>query len=397
MLETDPRRRLRVGLFTAGLIALFGVSVLLIGKKQQLFVRQVSLHAQFVHVGGLVAGAPVWLNGVVVGSVEEVALPPDPTKPEILVTFQVDAKMARRVRADSKVTIRTLGLLGDRYLEVTSGSPSQPKLKEGSEVDSVELTDVSAVLSQGGDVVTNVLAISGSLRRILERVEHGEGLIGELTMNPESGKVTVARFVSLLEQLDGLLRDVRAGHGVLGKLLTDPVLEAHLVEDLAGMASAGRRVAEALATDLEREDSVVAALLRDPQGRARVERVLDGAGSAAESIAAVGKELNEGDGTLARLLRDEKLAGDFLDNLAALTKTLRSIADKLDHGDGTAGRMLNDPQLWEDLEHVIRGVNESKLVSWFIRNRREAGEEAEAKEAAAAAAASAQPTPAPGE
>ena len=394
MLDSDPRRRLRVGLFTAGLIALFGLSVLLIGKKQQLFVRQVGFNAKFVHVGGLVAGAPVWLNGVVVGSVEDVALPPDPTQREILVTFLVDAKMARRVRADSRVTIRTLGLLGDRYLEVSSGSPSQPKLKQGSEVESVELTDVSAVLSQGGDVVTNVLAISGSLRRILERVEHGEGLIGELTMNPESGKVTVARFISLLEQLDGLLRDVRSGHGVLGKLLTDPKLETQLVEDFAGMTAAGRRVAEALAVDLEREDSVVAALLRDPKGRARVERVLDGAGAAADSIAAVGKELNEGDGTLARLLKDEALAGDFLDNLAALTKTLRSVADKLDQGQGSAGKMINDPQLWQDLEHVVRGVNESKLVRWFVRNRREAGEKAETKERAAVAPP---PTPAPGE
>jgi len=396
MLESDPRRRLRVGLFTAGLIALFGISVLLVGKKQQLFVRQVFYKAQFVHVGGLVAGAPVWLNGVVVGSVEEVTLPPDPTQREILVTFNVDAKVARRVRADSQVAIRTLGLLGDRYLEVTSGSPSQPKLKDGSEVQSVELTDVAAVLSQGGDVVGNVLAISGSLRRILDRVEKGEGLIGELTMNPESGKVTVARFVSLLEQVDGLLRDVRAGRGVLGKLLTDPKLETQLVDDIAGMAAAGRRVAEAVASDLERDDSMVAALLRDPQGKARIERVLDGAGAAAESIVAVGKELNEGDGTLARLLKDGDLAADFLDNLAALTKTLRSVADKLDRGDGTAGRMLNDPQLWEDLEHVVRGVNESKMVSWFVRNRREAGEEAEAEEKAVAGAA-VQPTPAPGE
>ena len=396
MLETDPRRRLRVGLFTAGLIALFGISVLLVGKKQQLFVSQVAFKAQFVHVGGLVAGAPVWLNGVVVGSVDEVTLPPDPTQREILVVFNVDAKVARRVRADSQVAIRTLGLLGDRYLEVTSGSPSQPKMKDGSEVQSVELTDVAAVLSQGGDVVGNVLAISGSLRRILDRVEKGEGLIGELTMNPESGKVTVTRLVSLFEQLDGLLRDVRAGRGVLGKLLTDPKLENQLVDDLAGMASAGRRVAEAVASDLERDDSMVAALLRDPQGKARIERVLDGAGAAAESIAAVGKELNEGDGTLARLLKDDELAGDFLDNLAALTKTLRSVADKLDRGDGTAGKMINDPQLWEDLEHVVRGVNESKLVRWFVRNRREAGEKAEAKENAAAGV-TAQPTPAPGE
>jgi len=395
MLETDPRRRLRVGLFTAGLIVLLAAAILLLGKKQRLFVRQVRYETRFEHVGGLVAGAPVWLNGVVVGSVDEVTLPPDPTQREILVSFMVDAEMARRMRADSQVRIRTLGLLGDRYLEVTSGSPSQPKLKEGSEVQAVEPTDVAAVLSQGGDVVTNVLAISSSLRNILERVDKGEGLIGELTTGQASGKQALVNLASVLEQLDGLMRDVRAGHGVLGKLLTDEKLDTRLVEDLAGMASAGRRVTEALATDLERQDSVVAALLRDPAGRARVERVLDQTGQAAESFALVGKELSEGKGTLGRLLSDEQVATDFLDNLTALTKTLRSVADKLDSGEGTAGKMLNDPQLWIDLEHVVRGVNESKMMRWFVKNRREAGEESEAKEKTAAPLPT--PPPAPGE
>jgi phospholipid/cholesterol/gamma-HCH transport system substrate-binding protein len=395
MLETDPRRRLRVGLFTAGLVVLLAAAILLLGKKQRLFVSQVRYETRFEHVGGLVAGAPVWLNGVVVGSVDEVTLPPDPTQREILVSFMVDADMARRMRADSQVRIRTLGLLGDRYLEVTSGSPSQPKLKDGSEVQSVEPTDVAAVLSQSGDVVTNVLAISGSLRSILERIDKGEGLIGELTTGQASGKQALVNLASVLEQLDGLMRDVRAGHGVLGKLLTDEKLDTKLVEDLAGMASAGRRVAEALATDLERQDSVVAALLRDPEGRARVERVLDQTGQAAQSFALAGKELSEGKGTLGRLLTDEDLASDFLDNLAALTKTLRSVADKLDKGDGSAGKMLNDPQLWIDLEHVVRGVNESKMMRWFVKNRREAGEEVEAKEKAAPPLPT--PPPAPGE
>ncbi len=393
MLETDPRRRLRVGLFMAGLIVLLAAAILLLGKKQRLFVSQVRYQTRFEHVGGLVSGAPVWLNGVVVGSVDEVTLPPDPTQREILVTFLVDASMARRMRTDSRVRIRTLGLLGDRYLEVSSGSPSQPKLGEDSEVQSVEPTDVAAVLSQGGDVVTNVLAISSSLRNILGRIDKGEGLVGELTTGPGSGRQVVANLVSVLEKLDGVLGDVRRGRGVLGKLLTDDKAEAQLVEDLAGMASAGRRVAEALATDLARNDSAMAALLRDPNGRARVERVLDQAGEAAQNFAAFGKELSQGKGTLGRLAGDQELAADFLDNLAALAKTLRSVADKLDQGQGSAGRMINDPKLWDDIEHVVRGVNESKLMRWVVRNRREAGEKGEAKEKAAAA----QPTPPPGE
>jgi hypothetical protein len=52
------------------------------------------------------------------------------------------------------------------------------------------------------------------------------------------------------------------------------------------------------------------------------------------------------------------------------------VAEKLDHGAGTAGVLINDPSLARDLENVVRGVEKSKLKSWFIRSSREAGEAA---------------------
>ncbi len=55
------------------------------------------------------------------------------------------------------------------------------------------------------------------------------------------------------------------------------------------------------------------------------------------------------------------------------------MADKLDHGQGSASRLINDPTLVKDLENVVRGVQDSKLATWFIRNRRTAGERAAAR------------------
>ncbi|MBZ5590146.1 MAG: MlaD family protein [Acidobacteriia bacterium] len=375
MLEADRQRRLRVGLFTGCLLLVFGLIVLLIGKKQGLFQRHERYEALFEHVGGLVPGASVWLNGVVVGAVEEVELPTDPAQRQITVTFRINARLAERVRADSRVRIRTLGLLGDRYLEVSSGSTPQPPLAPGSVIPSEEPTDVAAVLSRGGDAMTNVQAISTSLRRILDRVERGEGILGELTVNPESGHQVIARLNSVLEETDGLLKGLRAGRGALGKLIADPKLESQLVEDLAGMAHAGREVGEALARDLARDDSVVAGLLRDPEGRERLQLALEGVGQAAAAATAAAKELTEGEGTLPRLMNDKEYARRFLDDLAVLTYSLRQVALKLDHGPGSAAQLINDPGLVRDLENVVRGVKDSKLATWYVRNRRARGEQ----------------------
>jgi len=379
MFEPDPKRRLRVGLFSASMIALFGLAILMIGGKQGLFVKKVSYHTRFLDVGGLTPGAPVWLNGVVVGQVDDVRLPGDPSMREIVVDFNVERRVAQRIRLDSRARIRTLGLLGDRYLDVSSGSPAAVLLEDGDEVASEEPRDVAEMLSQGGDVVTNVRAISASLRRILERIERGEGVLGELITDPESGRKALERFTSVLEQTDLLLADLRAGKGALGRLVADPEVERRLVDDIVGFVAAGRKVSEVLVRDLERDDSVVAGLLRDPEGRARVDRLLDDLAVAAAGAARVSRELTEGDGTLARLLADGAYAGDFLGDLAELTRALRSIAEKLDRGEGTAGLALNDAALWQDLEDVVRGVKESKLLGWLIRNRREAGVEAREK------------------
>jgi len=376
MFEQDPKRRLRVGLFTGGMLMLFAFVILLLGEKQQLFVRHVRYQGRFNYVGGLVPGAPVWLNGVVVGSVEEVQLPSDPAEPEITVLFRVAARVANRVRADSRLRIRTLGLLGDRYLELSSGSPRLPRLDTGGLVPSEEPTDIASVISRGGDAMTNVQAMTSSLRRVLERVERGEGIVGQLTIDPESGRRALRNLYSLLDQTDGLVRDIRAGKGALGKLVVDPELEAHFAQDLAGMARAGRRVAEIMARDLQQDDSLLAGLLRDPDGRKRLQDTLDRLGNAAAAVTAVGKEFTESDGALKVLLEDDAYARDFLEDLRSLTKSMRSVVEKVDRGEGSAGQLVNDPQLYNDLENVVRGVQESKTLQWLIQNRREAGEQA---------------------
>jgi phospholipid/cholesterol/gamma-HCH transport system substrate-binding protein len=94
MLETDRARRLRVGLFTAILLVVLGLIVLTLGKKQGLFEQHERYEARFEHVGGLVPGGAVWMNGVVVGAVESVELPTDPTQRQITVRFRVNARLA---------------------------------------------------------------------------------------------------------------------------------------------------------------------------------------------------------------------------------------------------------------------------------------------------------------
>lgn len=380
MIEVDANRRLKVGLFTAATLALLALSILAVGRKHGLFVRYQEYSTRFFDVGGLTEGAPVWLDGVVVGSVRRVELPADPADREITVHFRVESRVAGRVRDDSRVRLRTLGLLGDRYLDLSSGSPGRPVLPPGAQVPSQEPTDVGEVFRQGGDVVTNVLAISASLRRVLDRVDRGEGVLGELTISPESGGRIVERLASVLEQTDEVLRNVRDGRGILGRLVVDRPEDERLFTELAAFVSAAKGVADLLKRDLGREDSLAAALLRDPAARARLDETLARLTEASTALAQVGEGVAAGRGTLGRLVEDEAFAESFLDDLAGLTAALRRVSEKLDRGEGSAGKLVNDPALYQELERVVRGVNQSKTLSWLIRNRRAAGERAEGED-----------------
>ena len=112
MRDRDRGAASRSGCSRPRCIALLGLSILVLGRKQGLFVRHVTYTTHFDHVAGLVAGAPVWLNGVVVGSVEDVVLRRIPAQRRSRPCSASTPAWRSRIRADSRVRLRTSGPAG---------------------------------------------------------------------------------------------------------------------------------------------------------------------------------------------------------------------------------------------------------------------------------------------
>ena len=132
-----PRKRarpLRVGLLVVIAIVVLVAGILLIGGQNQLFTRKNEYYILFNSVSGLNAGNPVQLNGVDVGRVTSVVLPTEPSMNDIRVEIKVERRYASRVREDSQASIKTLGLLGDKYIELTSGSMSAEPIPDGGRI-----------------------------------------------------------------------------------------------------------------------------------------------------------------------------------------------------------------------------------------------------------------------
>lgn len=392
-MRDESKRNLRVGLLGIAGLALVALTILMVGNRRQLFIRHTDYTTSFQNVTGLETGSPVKLNGVTVGFIKYIELSADAEEQRIEVGFSLDSRYTERIREDSSASIRSMGLLGDRYIEITSGSPTSARINEGARVAGKDPAELSQFVATGEDLLQNLIAISSSMRIILARIEAGEGVLGELTTSPEAGDRLGETLTDAIVTLGDIFSRVDRGEGLLGRLIREDSGSGKLLDDLADTSRSLHRIATRVAIDLERPDTAYAALLRSPATGGQVVELVNNLQTAAAAIAAAAEELTTGEGTLPRLMRDREFADDFLGDLEGLVSALRSAADKLDRGEGTAGAFINDPQLYMDLEDVVRGTKESGVVSWFIRNRRKSGETARTKEETEATTTDGDPVP----
>lgn len=361
--ETASARR--VGLLVVVTLAVAAVAVLLIGDRQNLFNRKNDYFVRFVSVAGLRPGSDVQLNGVNVGSIERIVLPEQIGENLLEVRVSIDARYAQRLRRDSVARIKTLGLLGDKYLELTSGSPEAAVIPEGEEIPAAPPTNVEQFAEAGEDVMNNVVTISHQLTGILGRMERGEGLLGELTVDSDPDRKLGREILDTLAALRDAVDRLESGEGTVPRLLHDRELADRVESAVARL--------DGLLGRAESGEGLLPAMLDDAALRERFDRTLAHLEDASGRLATTLGALEGGESLAARLLNDDAWGTQVAADLAALTANLREVAEKLNRGDGSAARLLNDPAFAAAVEDILVGVEESRLLRWLIRNRQKAG------------------------
>ncbi|HYU36187.1 MAG TPA: MlaD family protein [Thermoanaerobaculia bacterium] len=374
-----PRsREVKVGLVVLVAFVVLAIGVFLIGQKNNLFSRKNKYYILFSSANGVKQGSPVQLDGVDVGTVKKVVLPADPKLSQIQVWIDVDREYAERIRsgsplpagtggpkAPSQARIKTLGLLGDKYIDLTSGAPEYPVIPSGGQIPAAQPTDVDALLASGEDVMDNVVEISASLSRILARMERGEGLLGELTTDSESGRRLKSSLIGTAESMQRIADKIETGEGPLPRLLND------------------RRMADRLASSLDRLESLLAqaqsgpgllpGLLNDPTSKQKFDETLATLNQMAKDLQGFTANLETSDALLPRLVNDEEYGREITGKVNQIVDRLNEISLKLSRGNGTAAKLINDPQIYDAVNDVIIGINESRILRWLIRNRQKKG------------------------
>jgi phospholipid/cholesterol/gamma-HCH transport system substrate-binding protein len=361
-------RDVSIGIVVTVAAVIFGITIFSIGSEQRLWASKIEYRLSLPTTNGLQVGAPVRLAGVQVGTVTDILLPLDPNRVDIEIHFSVDSAVASRIREDSKATLKILSLLaGDRFVELTQGSPSAPVLAAGAFVSTPEEVTLEELQALGATIADDLLGVTGALRVLLEQLQNKETFLGKAFFDPNFGEQSFGGIRRSIKRTEQILEKIDSGGGMADRLLTDEELADSLLSKLDN--SLGRL--EVIVTRMADEQGTLAKAL-DPNGP--VNSILANLEQSTGSLLAITERLEAGEGVAGKLLSDEEYAEEILGTLQGVTQELKEILEKVNNGDGAASAFLNDPALYEDVQDILHGIKKSRMMSWLIRHYKKKGE-----------------------
>ena len=156
-------------------ILIFSAFIVEKGEVRGFRTKEYTIKVIFNFVGGLKETAAVRLAGVKVGQVEKIQFIQEPTTK---VEATMSLKETIQLRENAQFSITVIGLLGEKYIEITPGSLDTPIIKPGANLVGKDAVDTSKVLSKAGEAMEDLGGIISSIRG-------GKGTVGKLVTDEE--------------------------------------------------------------------------------------------------------------------------------------------------------------------------------------------------------------------
>ncbi|MEK7286773.1 MAG: MlaD family protein [Nitrospirota bacterium] len=256
-------------------------------------------------VSGLDERAPVQISGVEVGQVDRIELKKGGgAKVTLLIHPGVE------IPSDSAAVIASSGLLGDRFVEITLGKSKVFMKANGTLITAQNKgADVEQLTGQVSDLVTRFAKVADDLGAVSESLR---GAIGTKE-GEQSIKDIVEHIRSLTKGIDDFVQN--------------------------NQKSIGNTTA-----NLEQFSKL---LNKDGQ------EILN-------HLAQITKKIEQGEGTLGKLITDKGVYNKFehaLDGLIGSLTSIQTLTKKLEKGEGSIGKLFTDEKAYNNLNTALEGVS----------------------------------------
>jgi phospholipid/cholesterol/gamma-HCH transport system substrate-binding protein len=324
---------LKVGLLVIVGFAVLAFAIIRIGGPTSIFGQKMRITAFFPSANGLRSGAEVWLDGILVGNVDDIRMNMQPGKGRVAVVMSIDKKYEPNIRSDSPISIDTIGLLGDKNIQMGTGTEKGTPVGDGGELKGADVGDIRRIIQGTDDLVANLNVLTDKFASISENIDRGEGTLGKLLTKSEIHD----NLNKTVLEMQHLVEDVRSGPGTAGRFISDDEMYERFTSVLARM--------DDIVAKMERGEGTAGKFLNDPALYDRFEQLF----TKMDSIAG---RIERGEGSLGKLIKDDAFTNDLHDTLTQMNNLVSAIQN----GDGTAGKLIKDPTLFNSMNDTVSQI-----------------------------------------
>ncbi|MDP3041597.1 MAG: MlaD family protein [Candidatus Omnitrophota bacterium] len=190
MIFGKTKLELKVGIFVFIGLTILVIFILSIGGFKT-WSSGYRINLNFNFVNGVKIGAPVRFAGLDVGEVKKIGLQFIPQENRSIVRLEAWVRDIVRVPADSTVWVNTLGLLGEKYVEIIPGKDYANFLKDNQSLIGIDPLPIHEIFNRAESILRN---LDDGIMKIRDK----EGSLGKLLYDD-----------AVYNELEALLTDVR--------------------------------------------------------------------------------------------------------------------------------------------------------------------------------------------
>jgi len=241
----------KVGLFVLVALILLGYMSFRVGEQGFGLKKGYPVNVVFDDVTGLEKDASVQIAGVEVGRVEDISLKDG----KALVTLRILPNV--KLEKDAKAKIKAYGILGDKYVDIVPGTPGEEYIATGGDIVKTEQqADIDKLLSELGTIAGDVMEVTASLRKAAGGAE-GEENLRAIIENTRAITEDLSRIVKQNDDklnlmvdnlseasmemrrafatLNNIVEKIDSGEGTIGQLVDNKDAFDNLNETLASL------------------------------------------------------------------------------------------------------------------------------------------------------------------
>lgn len=250
----DDKNFVKVGIFISALFTVLMIMIVSIGKENSVFDPKVNLISHVDNVKNLKPGCYVELKGIRVGTVTEINII---SEDEVEIISSILESELKWIKQDSKVSVSTAGLVGDKYLEIYSGSKTAaPFNPEKDFLTSENLADMKQIITKGESIATITERILTRFDLILLNMDGGQKIVETLnSLNRASSNIekiskelaeahlgqtvqnvnqSMAKLEKASTSMEKIMSRIEKGPGTLNSIIYDNSLHEDLRALLGG-------------------------------------------------------------------------------------------------------------------------------------------------------------------